>query len=161
MCAIVDANVAHEVFGADRPEAGVKFFDWINSGIGRLVVGGMLLEELNRTSAREWARQALNAGLIRNVRETDVNAAMEELQNEGLSRSNDAHVLALAQISGARLLYTNDRPLQQDFRTRSLIDNPPGKIYSTDERRNPNKEFTTTHKRLLGRRDLCRVESER
>lgn len=69
MCAIVDANVAHEVFGADRPEAGVKFFEWINSGIGRLVAGGKLLEELNQTPVREWARQALNAGLMRNVRE--------------------------------------------------------------------------------------------
>lgn len=161
MCAIVDANVAHEVFSADRPEAGVKFFEWINSGIGRLVAGGKLLEELNRTSAREWARQALNAGLIRNVRGTDVNARTEELRYEGACRSNDPHVLALAQLSGARLLYSNDRSLQQDFKNRSLIDNPPGKIYSTDERRNPNKEFRPTHKRLLGRKDLCRVESLR
>ena len=159
MCAIVDANVAHEVFGTDRPEAGEKFFEWINSGIGRLVAGGTLLEELNRTRAREWARQALNAGLIRKLRETDVNARMEELQNEGACRSNDPHVLALAQISGARLLYTNDRALQNDFRNRKLIDNPPGKIYSTDERNNPNKEFKSAHKRLLSRRDLCRVES--
>ena len=156
MCAIVDANVAHEVFGSDRPEAGVKFFEWINSGIGRLVAGGKLLEELNRTSAREWARQALNAGLIRNVRETDVNARMEELQNERACRSNDPHILALAQISGARLLYSNDRNLQRDFSNRSLIGNPPGKIYSTDERRNPNREFKSAHRRLLGRKDLCR-----
>ena len=37
MCAIVDANVAHEVFSSDRPEAGVKFFNWIKTR-GRLVV---------------------------------------------------------------------------------------------------------------------------
>ena len=156
MCAIVDANVAHEVFGADRPEVGVKFFEWINSRNGRLVAAGKLLEELNRTSAREWARQALNAGLIRNMRDTDVNARMEELRNEGACRSNDPHVLALAQLSGARLLYSNDRNLQRDFRNKSLISNPPGKIYSTGERRNPNKEFRFAHKKLLGRNDLCR-----
>ena len=27
MCAIVDANVAYEVFGSDRPPAGKRFFD--------------------------------------------------------------------------------------------------------------------------------------
>lgn len=158
MCAIVDANVAHEVFGADRPEAGVKFFQWINSGKGRLVAGGKLLGELNRTPAREWARQALNAGLMRNVGEADLDARLEELRNEGTCRSNDLHVLALAQNSGARLLYTNDRPLQQDFRNRRLIRNPPGRVYSTDERNNPNKKFRPVHRRLLARRDLCRVE---
>jgi predicted nucleic acid-binding protein len=161
MCAIVDANVAHEVFGADRPEAGVKFFEWINLGKGRLVAGGKLLRELNPTSAREWARQALNAGLIRNVPETHVDARMAELRNEPAISSNDPHVLALAQISGARLLYTNDRALQQDFRNRRLIHNPPGKIYSTDDRNNPNKEFRPVHRKLLARRDLCRVESLR
>ena len=31
MCAIIDANVASEVFGTDRPEAGARFFDWINA----------------------------------------------------------------------------------------------------------------------------------
>ena len=39
MCAIVDANVASEVFGTDRPEAGARFFDWINARSGRLFVG--------------------------------------------------------------------------------------------------------------------------
>ena len=158
MCAIVDANVAHEVFGADRPEAGVKFFQWISSGNGRLVASGKLLEELNRTSAREWARQALNAGLIRNVPETHVDARMEELRSEGAIRSDDPHVLALAQVSGARLLYSNDAELQQDFKDTRLIGNPPGKIYSTDDKTNPNREFRSAHKRLLARRDLCRVE---
>ena len=158
MCAILDANVAHEVFGADPTEAGVKFFEWINSRKGHLVAGGKLLEELNRTSAREWARQALNAGLIKNVPETHVDARMAELRNEGAIRSDDPHVLALAQISGTRLLYSNDRALQQDFSNRRLIHNPPGKIYSTDDRNNPNKEFRPAHRKLLARNDLCRVE---
>ncbi len=46
----------------------MKFLNWIKDGIGCLVVGGTLLEELNRTSVREWARQALSAGLIRSVK---------------------------------------------------------------------------------------------
>jgi len=39
--------------------------------------------------------------------------------------SNDLHVLALARVSGARLLYSEDRKLQRDF-TKILR----GKVYS-------------------------------
>ena len=48
MCAIVDANVVSEVFGSNLSPAGEKFFDWLNKGSGRLVVGGKLLEELKK-----------------------------------------------------------------------------------------------------------------
>ena len=42
---------------------------------------------------------------------------MAELQDAGACQSNDLHVLALAQVSGARLLYSNDLSLHQDFET--------------------------------------------
>ena len=163
MCAIVDANVASEVFGSRPQPAGEKFFAWLNNGSGRLVVGGKLLKELEEGSQdfRKWATAVALAGRMRIVSKGKVDARAERVQSEGAIMSDDPHVLALAQISGARLLYTNDRALQQDFRNKRLIDNPPGRIYSTDERRNPNKEFRSAHKRLLGRKDLCRVESLR
>lgn len=163
MCAIVDANVASEVFGSSPQPAGEKFFVWLNKGSARLVVGGKLLEELEVASPgfRDWASQVLRSGKMRIVNKSKVSARTERIEHESRHKSNDAHVLALAQVSGARLLYTNDEDLQKDFRNRSLIDNPPGKIYSTDERRNPHKEFRSAHKKLLGRGDLCRVESLR
>ena len=56
MCAIVDANVVSEVFGSNLPPAGEKFFDWLNKGSGRLIVGGKLLEELeNRVRRNSYA----------------------------------------------------------------------------------------------------------
>ena len=61
-------------------------------------------------------------------------------------------LLALAQVSGARLLYSNDKDLQQDFKDSRLI-HPEGYVYSTLK----GKELTSTHKRHLGRRDLCRI----
>ena len=73
------------------------------------------------------------------------------LQEEGC-RSNDTHVIALAQISGARLLYSNDKDLHVDFKNKRLIDEPRGKIYSTNE----DKNFTYSHARLLRDRNLCR-----
>ena len=151
MCAILDANVADEVFSSNGPEAGVEFFNWIKDGIGRLVVSGKLLEELNRTSAREWVRQAIIAGLIRSVNPSKVNSRTETLQNEGTCSSDDPHVIALAKISGARLLYSNDKNLQRDFKNKTLIDGPRGKIYSTLS----DRSFTNSHRQLLRRKDLC------
>ena len=155
MCAIVDVNVAHEVFGLSPHPAGERFRNWINGGSGRLVAGGKLLEELeNSPGFRDWSRTALNAGKMRIVNESEVNGRTERLQVEGAYRSNDPHVLALAQVSGARLLYSNDIALQRDFGNKGLIDNPRGKVYSTLN----SKSFENSHKRLLGRKDLCRAE---
>ena len=150
MCAILDANAAGEVFGHDRPEAGAEFFNWINKGRGRLVSGGKLLHELDRTPAREWMRQAMLAGLMRKVDDSEMDTKTAELRNS--CRSDDPHVIALAQTSGARLLYSNDRNLHQDFTNKKLIDKPRGKVYSTLE----DRSFQGHHSSLLQRKDLCR-----
>ena len=154
MCAIIDASVAGEVFGSNRSAAGKEFFDWVNQRHGRLVAGGKLLEELNKTPARDWARQALISGQLRAVDDNDVEAMTNELRRQQVCRSNDLHVIALALISGARLLYSNDEDLQYDFKAKSLIDKPRGRIYSTLH----SKDITGIHRRLLARKDLCRVE---
>ena len=153
MCAIVDANVAHEVFGPNPPPAGDGFFQWIMNGRGHLVAGGKLLEELERSSGefRQWASQAVRAGTMTIVNESELETRTREVEATGDHQSDDPHVLALAQVSGARLLYSNDAALQSDFKNKQLIDNPRGKVYSTRE----NKDFTQSRKRLLRRPDLC------
>ena len=155
MCAIVDANVVSEVFGSNLPPAGEKFFDWLNKGSGRLVVGGKLLEELEQSSAdfRRWGQEAQLAGKMRIVNKSEVDARTEQIQNKGTIRSNDPHVIALAQVSGARLLYSNDGNLQRDFKNKSLIDDPRGKVYSTSE----GGSFQRSHDRLLKNKTLCRL----
>ena len=132
MCVIVDANAAREVFGTGRPPAGQGFFDWIDSGSGRLIAGGKLLKELARLEEfNRWWQQATLAGVAGRVKDDVVRAETTRLVERGACRSNDAHVVALALVGGARLLYTNDRKLQRDFKDRQLISGPPGKIYST------------------------------
>lgn len=154
MCAILDANVVHEVFGSSRPEAGVQFFQWLSTGRGRLVSGGKLHKELNKTVGfRKWAVQASLAGRMRIENEHEVDTRTEHLKAQGGYKSDDPHILALAQVSDARLLYSNDADLQQDFGNKNFIDNPRGKVYST----RVNSSFTTTHRNLLRRQDLCRV----
>ncbi len=153
MCAILDANVVAEVFGpSGRSEAGVGFFEWINTGKGRLVAGGDLFEELCKIQKfQDWWKTALLAGRARRMDDGEVGDRTKELKRQDLCQSNDEHVVALAQISEARLLYSNDQALQKDFKNTSLIADPPGRVYSTKQ----NKKFGKTHKSLL-RRNVCR-----
>ena len=155
MCAIVDANVVSEIFGSNLPPAGEKFFDWLNQGSGRLIVGGKLLEELGQSSAdfRAWASVAVGAGKLQIVNKNVVDTKTNHIQSHGICKSNDPHVIALAQVSGARLLYSNDGNLQQDFKNKSLIDKPRGKVYST----NRSGSFQLSHDRLLKDKNLCRL----
>lgn len=155
MGAILDTNVASEVFGSNRPEAGKKFFDWINKGAGKLVVGGKLLEELNSTPAREWIRQGILSVRVREEDKAKVKAYTRKLQSKGGFKSDDPHILALAQVSGSRLLYSNDSDLQKDFGNKELVDRPRGKVYSS---KRSGGRFQRSHRKLLlelKNGDLC------
>ena len=118
-----------------------------------MVVGGKLLSELKKLSAfGQWAQIAALSGIMRTAKEDEVAARTQDLEELGVCRSDDPHVVALAQVSGARLLYSNDIDLHRDFTSKTLVDDPRGKVYST----NKSKEFTDAHQRLLRRKDLCR-----
>ena len=153
MCGILDANAVSEVFGESRPGAGIKFLEWIDSGRGRLVTGGKAREELYRASERFrfWAKVAIQYGRLKEESDDRVNAQTAVVVDAGMHTSDDPHILALAIVTGVRLLYSNDRRLQRDFRDKSLIDRPRGHVYTTLV----NREFTRTHERLLRRKDLC------
>ena len=160
MCAILDTNDASEVFGCNRPPAGIGFFDWINTGNGHLVVGGRLLGELDRGSPgfRTWARGALLAGRMSVVNQGTVEARTQELRAAGTCTSNDPHIIALAQVSRTRRLYSNDGHLRDDFTAKKLIDKPRGKVYST--RKDKDRDFSNTHRSLLRlkKSELCLVK---
>ena len=152
MCAILDANVAHKVFGRNRPEAGKAFFDWLDSKNGRLVVGGKLLRELDGAGVpKGWLQRAVQLGRVRNFDDQEIDNKTEELAPR--CRSDDPHIIALAQISGARLLYSDDGRLHGDFKNSGLIDNPQGAVYSTMR----SDRLTGGQKKLLRRNDLCRA----
>ena len=152
MCAIVDANVAYEVFGDNRTPAGAHFYAWLmRRNGGMLVAGGKLLRELSDNSNfRAVFADRLRAGRAKRVPDDEIDSALDELPNE-LVESDDHHVLALAKVSGARLLFTNDNALQDDFRNRRIIGGTRGRIYTTGRNRN----VTDTHRRLLQRQDIC------
>ena len=154
MCAIVDASVRDQVFGKKKPEAGELFFDWLDKGKRKpkLVVGGKLLQELGSSpNFVSWLRGALLAGRAKRIPDKEVDTETKELEDLNICKSNDHHVLALARVSGARLLFANDQDLQEDFGNREIIGGVGGRVYSTKCYRH----VTSTHRRLLSRSDLC------
>ena len=76
-----------------------------------------------------------------------------EEQLSGRVTSNDLHVLALALVSGARLLFTDDRRLTNDFMNTDVISGPAGKVYTT--RGDVRRRFTSEHDGLLKSENLC------
>ncbi len=151
MCAILDANVAHQLMSTDHRNPGSQFLNRIDEGRMLLVMGGRLSRELNRTPIQEWLKQALLGGNARAYNDEIVDRRTEEVHESGTCSSDDPHIIALAQISRARLLYTNDRNLQRDFQNKTLIDKPRGKVYTTLK----YQVFHASHRKLLDRSDLC------
>lgn len=158
MCAIVDNNVRGEVFGQDtQTEAGKSFLDSLGRN-RQLVVGGKLLQELSDqrglhgfNAFSRWLRTAIRLGHAKVISKNRVDTETLALQSQAQCRSNDEHIIALARVSGARLLFTNDLALQKDFTDHRLVGSPRGRIYTTAK----SSRLTTTHKSLLRRTDLC------
>lgn len=130
MCLIVDANLASVVFGAPSASEFVPVIDWLTSANcdGKLIVGGHLLVELDRVdAARRFVKTLLQAGRALRIPQNVIDLETLKVRNRCIS--DDEHVLALARLSGARLLCSNDRSLHQDFTNPVLINKPRGHIY--------------------------------
>lgn len=147
MCLLVDANRAHILFGQPSSEVAAPIWAWLGKD-GILIYGGKLAKELGRLGdARRLLLRLNQAGKAILEDEKGTNALVRELLDRGGLRSNDPHVLALARISGARVVYTEDGDLMKDFADLKLL-RPKGRIYRQ-----------ATHKHLLGHRPGCRHRS--
>ncbi len=167
MCAIVDANVRDQVFGAAQSAAGKFFLDWLLKPKGGiLALGGKLRSELSDGGRNENFMKVYGElrrdGRVKDVPDGEVEAETANLEAHQICRSNDAHVLALAKVSGARLLFSNDLDLQKDFSSPQIINEPRGRIYTTVEidhhayaTQQDTGVVTPTHRNLLARTDLC------
>ncbi len=155
MCFIIDANIVHEIFPKrfkgnmetwqKSSEAGGMILKWLNKGKGILVAEGKLLNEIERSGpyARDWISDGLQSGRLIQPDKSKVDDAEKRLIQEDVCKSNDAHVIALAQVSGARLLYSKDKDLQQDFKNNALIKN--GVVYPVARERKERQRILDTH----------------
>lgn len=153
MCLILDANVAHKF--TIPPHADVKpVVVWFlnRKHLNRAALGGKLREELQRAgeAIRRFLAQLKRAGRLHEVPDADVDGAEAEvsawLAEQGFTDADDPHIIALAQVSGSRLLVSADAGsgLHDLFKDRRLL-KPPGKIYQTPK-----------HRRLLWRAPKCK-----
>ena len=146
MCVIVDANAAAETLASTPSEDAVPVRNWLEKANGRMVFGGVLQDELAKVKTawrsiyKLWqAGRAIQIPRSRIEQETSIIKAKHAL------RSDDPHVIALARVSGARVLFSRDRALHADFGNPELVANPRGRVY---QRR--------SHMRLLHHDASCR-----
>lgn len=128
VCIIIDANVADAVCSCTDDAKPVV--DWLTTGNGKLVYGGKNAEELMKLSdVQRFIRSLFQAGRAVSVDGETLAQAERRINAKRVCRSNDCHVIALAVVSGARLLYSHDKALHADFKNEKLISNPRGSVY--------------------------------
>lgn len=129
MCLIVDANVAANFFCGSSDEVA----DLRNAVFERgccVVYGGTLRREYEKIEkARRIVLSLDRAGKARAIPDAPVDERAEQLHAAGVLDSDDPHIIALAQVSGSRLLHSLDVPLHRDFTNSDLINKPRGKVY--------------------------------
>lgn len=128
MCIIVDANVANEF---DAPSIDAKpVLALLVSKKLRMMSGGLLKSEIAKTKFLKLYRQLLLAGAIFEFDDSRLRKAQDDCDRT-IMKSNDVHVIALAVVSGARLLFSRDTDLHTDFKNKRLLSGKKGRIYQT------------------------------
>ena len=131
MCIIVDTNKLG-AFLADPPDDDSRpIHKWLDRGVGSIVysTGGRFAKEI-QDRAKTKLENYVRAGRAKLIPGNLFAGDERNLNARADLRSDDPHVLALARAAGVRLLYTADRNLISDFKDRSFIDRPRGKVYS-------------------------------
>ena len=152
MCVILDASARDDVFGQGRTTVGKEFFEWLETRQALLVLGGHLTDELVGSRAFErWAETAINDGRIKVFDKNEVDRETDVLAGSWLGQSDDQHVIALARVSRARILYASDVDLREDFKNPALVANPYGRLYPTGDSKNATKH----RRQLLNQIKFC------
>lgn len=142
---IIDANVASD-FAAKHADA-VPLYKEVMKGKIKIANGGRLSKELAKSALRDLLVEFVRSGRVLTFPKEAVDSAEEKIVGTGLCVSNDPHIIGLALVSGARLLYSKDQNLHTDFKSKALID-PPGSIYSSSD-----------HAHLIARCPPCKTDN--
>ena len=129
---IVDVNAAHKVFARPPRKQWKDLQESLTRGKPFDVVavhGGELTREYQGTNIWPICVELSRVGRMRAFSHPLVDNETEAVRRVGICKSNDMHIIALASVSNCRLLCSQDKALQQDFRNPQLINRPRGKIY--------------------------------
>jgi hypothetical protein len=153
LCIIIDANVAH-MFGTPPHPDMAPIVRWLTQPRTKehAVTGGELRRELDRVEAiRRFFRKLKEAGRLIYKKDELVDEETEKVRQEfeklNMQHADDPHVIALARMSGSRLLASHDKSsgLHAIFKDRRFLD-PPGKIYQNRK-----------HMKLLRKAPKCKT----
>lgn len=150
-CLIVDTNKLRWFTDTDE-EISQIVMSLLKKQRGKLYIGGDLTREYP-PSLRPWLAEGIRAGWIVNIPDDKVDQETACLSDRHVLKSNDHHVVALARVSGARVLVSCDGDLRDDFRDRNLISRPPGKLL-------PFNSDQAQVRKFLQRRRLCTRTAE-
>jgi hypothetical protein len=129
MCLILDTDIIHKVF-PNPAEDFEPVHEALTSGKAKLVYGGELGREYQRmVQFRRFLLRLDQQGVAKKFPDTIVDAKAENLRQEGRCQSNDPHILALAIVSGVRLLCSEDEALGSDFTNPRILAAPRGNVY--------------------------------
>lgn len=131
MCMIIDANAAHEIASAPVHQDARPVLRWLTSKRGALALGGKLTDELYRTPFRRLLVEFTRSGVAKTYRNQHLSEMEDQVGKSKPCISDDLHIIALALVSGARILYSRDEKLHVDFRSPAVINNPRGHVYSS------------------------------
>lgn len=165
MCVIVDTDSRGKfVDGGNKSSALLN--EWLTKRKGKLLLTTACdWQREHGSSSFEWkerVRSYSGVGIVRNVPAAAVEAKIAALPPTK-SGEKDRHVLALALAGGARLLYSADDKLCDDFK--SIV--PGGVVYpgaggksdptkSEPDKSDPNSAATVNRcKKMLNKGGLC------
>jgi hypothetical protein len=128
---IVDANCSSDALGTPPKEDFSPIFDALDQGKAKLVWGGKKLVAEYKLNGVAWRAllQLDRAGRAHMANHAEVDAEQKTIEKNFNLVSDDPHILALARVSGARLLCSRDQALHQDFGNPRIISQPRGSVY--------------------------------
>lgn len=129
MCLIVDANVAAQTFAPEPASDFLPVWNALTRRQATAVFGGKLAREYYALKRHlRIIRELERSGRLRRIADATVNQVTNQLVQSAACGSDDEHIVALAQVSGVRLLCSHDHDLHMDFTNPKLL-RPPGRVY--------------------------------
>ncbi|MBX3351473.1 MAG: PIN domain-containing protein [Phycisphaeraceae bacterium] len=96
---------------------------------GQAVTGGDHAAEIVKIqAASQFFSELDRMGKLKVVPRDSVETEASRISSR--CKSNDTHIIAIARISGARTIWTDDKALMRDWRDGSLLKSPRGRVFS-------------------------------
>ena len=133
MCLIIDTNTVHRVFSSPSPDHR-PVLEALKNLKATMVYGGELRREYMQIHwFRAFLRRLDQSGAAKVFPDDEVDIRTENIRQSGGYKSDDPHILALAIMTNARLLCSEDDALSADFTNRDIIRDPRGNVYRRAE----------------------------